>query len=70
MSNFNVPTRDEVSENNQAIFDNLEKGVGFVPNIYAAMGHSKMPWVVTCNFRGCNLIKQQRKKRLTWPLVS
>jgi hypothetical protein len=27
MSNFNVPTRDEVSENNQAIFDNLEKGV-------------------------------------------
>jgi hypothetical protein len=25
MSNFNVPTRDEVSENNQAIFDNLEK---------------------------------------------
>jgi hypothetical protein len=43
MSNFNVPTRDEVSENNQAIFDNLEKGVGFVPNIYAAMGHSKMP---------------------------
>jgi hypothetical protein len=30
MSNFNVPTRDEVSENNQAIFDNLEKGVGFV----------------------------------------
>jgi uncharacterized peroxidase-related enzyme len=41
MSNFNVPTREEVSANNQAIFDNLKKGVGFVPNIYAAMGHSK-----------------------------
>jgi hypothetical protein len=31
MSNFNVPTRDEVSENNQAIFDNLEKGVDLFP---------------------------------------
>lgn len=41
MSNFNVPTRAEVSEKNQAIFDNLEKAVGFVPNIYAGMGHSK-----------------------------
>lgn len=35
MKNFNVPTRDEVSENNQAIFDNLKKNVGFVPNLYA-----------------------------------
>jgi AhpD family alkylhydroperoxidase len=26
------------------------------------MGHSKNAWVVTCNFRGCDLIKQQRKK--------
>lgn len=41
MSTFNVPTREEVSENNQAIFDNLNKAVGFVPNIYAAMAHSK-----------------------------
>jgi hypothetical protein len=41
MSNFNVPTREEVSVTNQAIFDNLKKGVGFVPNIYAAMGHSE-----------------------------
>ncbi|MEZ7507109.1 carboxymuconolactone decarboxylase family protein [Flavobacterium sp. Arc2] len=41
MSNFNVPTRDEVSKNDQAIFDNLEKSIGFVPNIYASMGHSK-----------------------------
>lgn len=41
MSKFNVPTRSEVSENNQVIFDNLQKALGFVPNIYAAMGHSK-----------------------------
>ncbi len=41
MSTFNVPTKDEVSESNQAIFDNLNKALGFVPNIYAAMAHSK-----------------------------
>jgi uncharacterized peroxidase-related enzyme len=33
--NFSVPTRAEVSPNNQAIFDNLQKGLGFVPNLYA-----------------------------------
>lgn len=32
---FTVPTRDEVSPANQAIFDNLNKGLGFVPNLYA-----------------------------------
>ena len=32
---FAVPTREEVSANNQAIFDNLNKGLGFVPNLYA-----------------------------------
>ncbi len=32
---FTVPTRDEVSPANQAIFDNLKKGLGFVPNLYA-----------------------------------
>lgn len=40
MSTFNVPTREEVSENNQAIFDNLKKAVGFVPNLYATYAHS------------------------------
>lgn len=35
MKNFTVPTRDEVSANNQAIFDNLNKMLGFVPNLYA-----------------------------------
>ncbi|GGZ75523.1 carboxymuconolactone decarboxylase family protein [Algibacter mikhailovii] len=40
MSTFNVPTRDQVSENNQAIFDNLNKALGFVPNLYATYAHS------------------------------
>lgn len=37
---FVVPTREEVSENNQAIFDNLKKMVGFVPNLYATYAYS------------------------------
>ncbi|WP_035334491.1 carboxymuconolactone decarboxylase family protein [Dokdonia sp. PRO95] len=40
MSTFNVPTRAEVSETNQGIFDNLKKAVGFVPNLYATYAHS------------------------------
>jgi AhpD family alkylhydroperoxidase len=32
---FTVPTREEVSAPNQTIFDNLQKGLGFVPNLYA-----------------------------------
>lgn len=40
MSTFKVLTRDEVSENNQAIFDNLKKALGFVPNLYATYANS------------------------------
>jgi hypothetical protein len=33
MKKFNVPTRDEVGHINQAIFDKLNKALGFVPNL-------------------------------------
>ena len=35
MTHFTVPARSEVSESNQVLFDNLQKGLGFVPNLYA-----------------------------------
>ena len=41
MSIFNVPRREEVSSSNQALFDNLEKGVGFVPNLFATYAYSE-----------------------------
>jgi len=41
MSTFNVPKREEVSEKNQAIFDNLENALGFVPNLFATYAHSE-----------------------------
>ena len=37
---FKVPSRDEVSAENQAIFDNLKKMLSFVPNLYATFAHS------------------------------
>ena len=40
MSVFQVPTRNEVTPANQAIFDQLEKGLGFVPNLYATFATS------------------------------
>lgn len=41
MANFQVPTRQTVSPANQAIFDQLEKGLGFVPNLYATFAHNE-----------------------------
>lgn len=41
MKSITVPTREEVSTNNQAIFDNLKAGVGFVPNLYAYFAKSE-----------------------------
>ncbi len=41
MSTFNVPKKEEVSGNNQAIFENLEKALGFVPNLFATYAYSE-----------------------------
>lgn len=40
MTTFTVPTRDQVTPANQDIFDNLQKALGFVPNLYATIAHS------------------------------
>ncbi len=40
MTNFTVPTREQVAPANQAIFDNLNKALGFVPNLYATIAYS------------------------------
>jgi len=40
MKTFAVPTREQVSENNKAIFDNLNKAIGMVPNLYATLAYS------------------------------
>jgi AhpD family alkylhydroperoxidase len=41
MTMINVPTRDEVNAQNQAIFDQLKGKLGMVPNLYATLAHSE-----------------------------
>ena len=40
MRPFDVPQYDQVTPENQQIFDNLKSKVGFVPNIYATYAYS------------------------------
>ncbi len=41
MKTFEVPTREQVAPKNQAIFDGLQKALGFVPNLYATIAYSE-----------------------------
>jgi uncharacterized peroxidase-related enzyme len=41
MKSISVPTRNDVSAGNQALFDALKKQLGFVPNLYATIAHSE-----------------------------
>lgn len=41
MTTIHVPTRNDVSPTNQAIFDKLKGQLGFVPNLYATLAHSE-----------------------------
>jgi uncharacterized peroxidase-related enzyme len=41
MKTFPIPTKEQVTPANQAIFDNLAKMVGHVPNLFAAFANSE-----------------------------
>ncbi|MBN3852335.1 carboxymuconolactone decarboxylase family protein [Paraburkholderia sp. Ac-20340] len=41
MNTIDIPTRDDVSPENQALFDKLKAGIGMVPNLYATFAHSE-----------------------------
>lgn len=41
MKTFKVPTKAEVAEVNQEIFDTLQNALGFVPNLYATIAYSE-----------------------------
>ena len=41
MNTIQVPTREQVSPANQALFDQLKKGLGMVPNLYATLALSE-----------------------------
>jgi uncharacterized peroxidase-related enzyme len=41
MKNFQIPQKEQLSEANQNIFNQLEKGIGYVPNLFATFAHSE-----------------------------
>ncbi|WP_299799596.1 carboxymuconolactone decarboxylase family protein [uncultured Maribacter sp.] len=70
MSTFNVPTREEVSGNNQAIFDNLEKALGFVPNLYATYANSDTALENYLNFANAKTSLSAKEKEVVNLAVS
>ncbi|WP_430425940.1 carboxymuconolactone decarboxylase family protein [Maribacter litoralis] len=70
MSTFNVPTREEVSENNQAIFDNLKKALGFVPNLYATYANSDTALENYLNFANAKTSLSAKEKEVVNLAVS
>lgn len=70
MSTFNVPTREEVSEKNQGIFDNLEKALGFVPNLYATYANSDTALENYLNFANAKTSLSAKEKEVVNLAVS
>ena len=70
MKTFNVPTRDEVSPANQTAFDNLNKTIGMVPNLYAAIAYSDNGLSRYLNFQGGKTSLNNKEKEAVNLVVS
>lgn len=70
MEKFNVPTREEVTSENQAIFDSLEKALGIVPNLYATMAHSDTALSNYLNFQNGKTSFSNKEKEVINLVVS
>ena len=67
---FNVPTREEVSTTNQEIFDNLTKALGFVPNLYATIAYSDNGLKRYLNFQNAKTSLSNKEKEAVNLIVS
>lgn len=70
MKTFNVPTRDQVSSTNQALFDNLSKALGMVPNLYATMAYSETGLSRYLTFQGGKTSLNNKEKEAVNLVVS
>ncbi len=70
MSLVNIPTKEEVSASNQDIFDQLEKALGFVPNLYATMAHSTNGLKRYLDFQNAKTSFSNREKEIINIVVS
>lgn len=70
MSQFSVPTKSEVSERNQAIFDNVEQSLGFVPNLYAYYAKNETALSDYLNFQNRDTSLSKKEKEVINLVVS
>lgn len=70
MKTITVPTRDQVSPANQALFDNLTKAIGSVPNLYAAYAHSENALGTYLAFSGAKTSLKAKEKEVVNLIVS
>lgn len=70
MKKFTVPTREEVSTGNQAIFDSLNKALGFVPNLYATIAHSDNGLTKYLDFQNAKTSLSNKEKEAVNLVVS
>ncbi|WP_052823406.1 carboxymuconolactone decarboxylase family protein [Neotamlana sedimentorum] len=65
-----VSPRDEVATSNQEIFDNLNKALGFVPNLYATMAYSDHGLRRYLNFQNAKTSFSNKEKEAINLIVS
>lgn len=70
MTKFSVPQRGDVSANSQELFDNLSKGLGMVPNLYAVMAHSETALGNYLAFQGAKTGFNNKEKQAVNLVVS
>jgi AhpD family alkylhydroperoxidase len=70
MTTINVPTREEVSTNNQALFDNLKKGFGMVPNLFATFAHSETALATYLALEGAKSSVSGKAREVVYLVVS
>lgn len=70
MKTFAVPTKEQVSDNNKAIFDTLKQKIGMVPNLYATMAHSENALGNYVTFQGGKTSLRGKEKEAVNLIVS
>lgn len=70
MSQFIVPTKEQVSPSSQQAFDGLQKALGFVPNLFATMAHSDNGLPRYLGFSGAKSSLSNKEKEVVNLVVS
>ena len=70
MKTITVPTRDQVSPSNQVLYDNLNKAIGRVPNLFAVFAHSENALGTYLALSGAKTSLRAKEKEIVNLIVS